>query len=68
MIEFVAYLSTQEMAPSTIKSYLSGIGFQCKLNGYTDVTRFFIIQKMLVGLSRLHNRVDNRLPIVRTNN
>lgn len=63
VVEFVAYLSTQEMAPSTVKSYLSGISFKCKLNGFADVTQFFIVKKMISGLSRLNDRVDSRLPI-----
>ena len=42
---------------------MSAISFQCKMNGYSDVTQFFVIGKMLTGLSRLDKRKDIRMPI-----
>lgn len=63
IVEFVAHLSAQGVAPSTVKSYLSGVSFKCKMDGHIDVTQFFLIKKMLNGMSRLTERVDSRLPI-----
>ena len=63
IIEFVSYLSLKGSAPNTAKSYLSGIGFKCKMLGCVDVTQNFIIKKLLVGFSKVEKRVDARLPI-----
>ena len=63
VVEFTAWLSTQGVSPSTAKSYMAGIGFHCKISGFVDVTQFFIITKMLSGMTRLDARVDQRFPI-----
>jgi bifunctional DNase/RNase len=34
-----------------------------KISGLLDTTNSFIIKKMLLGLQRLHKRVDSRRPI-----
>ena len=52
------------VAPSTIKSYLSAIGYVHKLKGLRDPTRAFIIDKLLTALSR-QSSSDIRLPISR---
>ena len=61
---FVSYLHAWKLAPSTIKSYLSAIGYVHKLKGLRDPTRAFIIDKLLTALSR-QSSSDIRLPISR---
>ena len=60
---FVAYLSKQNLAPSTISTYLAGIAFFHKLHGYEDPTNSFITTKMLEGIRRFRPQADSRLPI-----
>ena len=61
---FVSYLHARKLAPSTIKSYLSAIGYVHKLKGLRDPTRAFIIDKLLTALSR-QSSSDIQLPISR---
>lgn len=61
---FIAYLSAKNLAPSTITSYLSAIGYVHKIKGYTDPTKSFLIHKLLTALSR-RRLADLRLPITR---
>lgn len=61
---FIAYLSAKKLAPSTITSYLSAIGYVHKIKGYTDPTKSFLIHKLLTALSR-RRLADLRLPITR---
>ena len=48
---------------STIVSYISGISYYLKLNGWVDVTEVFIVRKMLKGLQRSRPSKDTRAPI-----
>ena len=50
------------MAPTSILSYLSAIGFVHKMRGLHDPVKAFIIQKLLTSLSRRRS-CDVRLPI-----
>lgn len=63
IIDFIAYISSKGCAPSTAKSYISAVAFQCKMLGVSDPTQCFVIRKMLLGMSRLDRRVDSRLPV-----
>lgn len=63
ILDFISYLSVQGYAPSTAKSYIFGISFQCKLLNVNDVSQNFVVKKMLLGMERLDKRVDSRLPI-----
>lgn len=60
---FVSYLSLKGLASSTAKTYLAGVGYECKITGYEDVTNHFLIRKMLEGLSRSKSAKDTRAPI-----
>ena len=44
---FISYLSARKLAPSTITSYLSAIGYVHKIKGYSDATKSFLIHKLL---------------------
>ncbi|XP_062586501.1 uncharacterized protein LOC134248091 [Saccostrea cucullata] len=61
---FVAFCFQSNMATSTLKSYLSALGYIFKLKGYQDVTQLFVIRKMLQGYEKLKPGTgDTRLPI-----
>lgn len=61
---FIAYLHARKLAPSSIKSYLSAIGYVHKMKGLPDPTRAFLIEKVLTALGRQVS-CDIRLPISR---
>lgn len=63
LINFIGYMSASKLAPSTIKTYISAIAFQQKINNFPDTTKSFIIQKLLIGLSRKNPSLDIRRPI-----
>ena len=60
---FIASLSLQGLAFKTAKSYLSAIAFQCKLKSVEDVTKHFVIKKLLDGMERTGSKKMVRLPI-----
>lgn len=63
---FIAHLFLANYSHSTTKSYLSGISFFQKLNGFEDITQSFIIKKLLEGINRSKPNIkDCRLPITR---
>ena len=63
VVAFIAALSLEGKAPATIKSYIAGLAYIHKINGWEDPTKLFIIQKLLEGSQRLNGRVDKRVPI-----
>lgn len=63
LTDFIAYLSLKCNAPSTIRTYVSAIGYQYKMFNLPDLTQSFIVKKMLTGLTRLDKRTDVRMPI-----
>ena len=52
VINFKAWMSLNGHKSLTIVSYISGISYYLKLNGWVDVTEVFIVRKMLKGLQR----------------
>ena len=63
VVQFVAYMSLKDLSANTAKSYISAVGFKCKITGCSDVTQNFIVHKVLEGMKRLKNRADTRLPL-----
>ena len=63
IVNYIAYMYKEGYSPSTVKTYISGIGFYLKIQGFLDLTSSFIIQKMLRGMLRLDRRFDCRRPI-----
>lgn len=61
--QFIAYLSITGKKPNTVKTYLAGISYQCKMLNQYDITSHFLICKMIEGMRRLKPSSDNRLPI-----
>ena len=62
MALFISYLHARKLAPSTIKSYLSAIGYVHKMKGVRDPTKAFLIDKLLTAPGR-QGSIDIRLPI-----
>ena len=60
----ISYLSFRKLAFSTIISYLAAISYVHKLRGFPDLTKSFLIQKLLSALSR-ERSVEVRLPVTR---
>lgn len=64
IVQFIAMLSLSGLSHATARLYVAGIGFHCKVQGHEDVTKHFLVAKVLEGLKRsnacLH---DRRLPV-----
>ena len=65
IMEYIAFLSLNKHASTTVRSYISAIPYQCKIGNMEDTTQQFIVKKMLTGLNRLDVRRDIRMPITR---
>ena len=63
LVSYVADLSLRGISAATVRMYLSGIGYKCKIMNTADVTQNFIVNKMVEGIKRLHSRSDARAPI-----
>ncbi len=61
--QFVAWLSLQRFAPSTITTYVSAVGFYHKSHGWADPTNDFVVSKLLEGCRRLRPTADTRAPM-----
>ena len=59
----VALLSLQHSAPSTIATYVAGVGYFHKMNGWLDPTKDYLVAKLLEGCRRDRPSKDRRLPI-----
>ena len=62
---YIAYLSLEGLAVSTISSRLSGIAFLHKINGWDDPTDNFLVKKLKEGCKRQDKVEDSRCPITR---
>ena len=61
---FIAHSFEANLSQATIKCYLAGISFVCKLNDFPDPTQKFIVKKLVEGIGRSRvNISDARLPI-----
>ena len=49
IVQFIAYMSAFICAPSTIRTYISGLSFWYKVQGREEVTMAFIVTKLLKG-------------------
>lgn len=60
VVQFVAYLSAKGLSYATVRSYLAGLSYFTKLQGFQDPTDQFLVSKLLQGTNHTH---DSRLPI-----
>lgn len=63
VMAFVARLSLDGRASSTVAQRLAALSYLHKLYGWPDPTKHFLIQKMQEGCKRGNKRKDGRLPI-----
>ena len=63
VISYIAYLSMAGYANKSIRSYIEALSFVLKSHSVTDVTKHFLVTKMLTGHKRLVPSQDSRLPI-----
>ncbi len=63
IMKFIAFLSLNGYACKSIQLYISSISYWHKINNFEDPTRAYVVQKLIEGHRRLHNRVDSRLAI-----
>ena len=60
---FIAYMYGNKYAPSTVRSYVSALGYSHKFLGLPDPTKVFFIIQILKGYGKIGSRLDSRLPI-----
>lgn len=60
---FISDLDRRGYAPATISSHVSAIGYVHKLNGWSDPTSSFLVQKLLGACHKRNKQTDVRLPI-----
>ena len=60
---FIAYCYHNQMACSTVTSFISVISYLHKLAGLEDLSHSFVVKKSLQGLRKLQGKPDTRLPI-----
>lgn len=63
VVNFIATLSLQGFSPSTIYSYVAGVGYYNKIEGWEDPTDNFLVKKLLHGKKRRDGQPDHRLPL-----
>lgn len=60
---FMAFCFEKGHSPNTISTYIAGINYFHKLNGFYDITNIFVIQKLLEGCRRGRPCRDIRAPL-----
>lgn len=65
VVQFVAYLSAKGLSYATVRSYIAGLSYFTKLQGFQDPTDQFLVSKLLQGLKRTNHTHDSRLPITK---
>ena len=63
IVSYIAYLSIEGWAHSTICLHLAAIAFYHKINSWPDPTDSFIIKKLREGSRRSNRSFDDRRPI-----
>ena len=62
---FMAYCFEKGLSPKTITTYLAGVNYFHKLQGFTDLSSNFVIKKMLEGCHRNRMSNDKRAPLTK---
>jgi len=60
---FMTYCFEKAYSPTSIASYISGLSFFHKINGWYSIADVFVVRKLLQGCRRLRPVVDKRAPI-----
>jgi len=62
---FISYLFEKSFSPGTITSHVSAISYIHKILNIADISKSFIVRKMLKGCSVDRQSCDSRLPITK---
>ena len=60
---FISHLRDNQLASSTICTYVTAVGFVNQLSGHPNPVDSFIVKKMLASVKRGTSRDDQRLPV-----
>ena len=60
---FISHLHRAGHSPATVSSHISAIGYRHQLQGGSDPTTTFLVQKLLSACHRLGKQFDLRIPI-----
>lgn len=60
---FIANCFEKGCAASTITTYMAGISFYHKVNGWRDPFNSFLVKKLLEGCKRMRPQADTRAPV-----
>jgi hypothetical protein len=63
---FISYMRIRGLAPTSVISYISALGYVHRLSGNTDPTHHNLIQKLLSAATKINPVTDPRLPITMT--
>ena len=63
LLLFIAHLHASKLAPASIISTVSAVGYFHKINGFTDPATSFLVTKLLAGARNLGAVPDVRLPV-----
>ncbi|XP_062604850.1 uncharacterized protein LOC134266650 [Saccostrea cucullata] len=64
LAHFIAFCFQSNIAASTLKTYISALSYNFKIQGFEDPSQQFVIRKMLQGYQKLKTvGSDTRLPI-----
>ena len=63
LIAFIAHMSLQGMASSTIDTYVSAVAYVHKVNNWVDPSDNFVVRKLREGCRRQYKQEDGRRPI-----
>lgn len=63
IVHYIAYLSINKYAAATMATYISGLSFHMRSQGWADVTQCFVVRRMLEGSKRTKIPRDVRCPI-----
>ena len=58
MIEFIAFLSLGQLAPSTISSYVSGVRHHLRIRNLPTFKDNFVLKLILKGVSNSNRQTD----------
>ena len=60
---FISHLHRAGYSPATVSSQMSATGYRHKLQGGSDPTTTFLVQKLLSACHKLSKQFDLRMPI-----
>ena len=67
LVWFIAYCFENNCSPNTIRTYIAGINYIHKINGFQDIHTMFVVNRLLEGCVRSKGHVkDTRRPITKS--